>query len=365
MQPQLYLPIYTVLVLAMTLIATVVYSNHGNNLQRPARWGWSTGLGVAIGLAIFIGMRPPSGRYFVDSANYAEFYYEYAYGEPYEFQPFVSNGAFENIHGFLGANLYDINALFTILAFLYFVGGFLAMARLYPRFPLLAFVAFLGAFSTYSYGTNGLRAGVAASMFMLALSCKPMRLWAWVCFILALGFHSSALISIGAYLLAYYFPSSRKYLIIWGVCLLLSMAGLKFVMDYIGQISDEHTQFYLQHDESWGGKVGFRYDFVLYSLPPIILGYLATVKYGFKSAQYQLIYNIYIITNSVWLLCMYAGYNNRIAYLSWSLYPILLIYPFIYCNKIPYRNSWLCIMVWLQLMFTVGMSVFVYHELNI
>lgn len=43
--------------------------------------------------------------------------------------------------------------------------------------------------------------------------------------------------------------------------------------------------------------------------------------------MYKTILNLYLCTNAVWCLCMYASYCNRIAYLSWFMYPIVLIYP--------------------------------------
>ena len=38
---------------------------------------------------------------------------------------------------------------------------------------------------------------------------------------------------------------------------------------------------------------------------------------------------MYLMTNAIWMLCMYAEFTNRIAYLSWFQYPVVLIYPFL------------------------------------
>ena len=47
---------------------------------------------------------------------------------------------------------------------------------------------------------------------------------------------------------------------------------------------------------------------------------------------YRDLIHLYICINGIWMLCMYAEFTNRIAYLSWFLYPIVIIYPFIHEN---------------------------------
>ncbi len=54
-------------------------------------------------------------------------------------------------------------------------------------------------------------------------------------------------------------------------------------------------------------------------------------------------------------LCMYAGFTNRIAYLSWLIYPIVLIYPYLddECAWGSKRYSQFSIVMLLHMMFTV------------
>ena len=47
------------------------------------------------------------------------------------------------------------------------------------------------------------------------------------------------------------------------------------------------------------------------------------------SNLYKNLLNLYLCLNGIWMLCMYAAFTNRIAYLSWFLYPIVLVYPFL------------------------------------
>ncbi len=67
---------------------------------------------------------------------------------------------------------------------------------------------------------------------------------------------------------------------------------------------------------------------MLYSAMPVWVGYIAKYKKNIQSKMYDTLLYTYITTNAVWMLCMYASFTNRIAYLSWLLYPVVLIYPF-------------------------------------
>ena len=63
---------------------------------------------------------------------------------------------------------------------------------------------------------------------------------------------------------------------------------------------------------------------------PVIVGWYALVKKKLQvSDLYKKLLSLYLCLNGVWMLCMYAEFTNRIAYLSWFLYPIVLIYPFL------------------------------------
>ena len=74
-------------------------------------------------------------------------------------------------------------------------------------------------------------------------------------------------------------------------------------------------------------NVGFRLDFVLYSLAPALFA-----KYNMKNLVedlplYNTIYRAYLLVNSLWLLLIRMPYTDRFAYLSWFMIPFLLLYP--------------------------------------
>ena len=68
----------------------------------------------------------------------------------------------------------------------------------------------------------------------------------------------------------------------------------------------------------------------------------------------------YTFTNSVWMLCMYAEYTNRIAYLSWFMYPFVLIYPLICENWGIQKYRTLLKIMMCHLGFTLFMQIIYY-----
>lgn len=126
-------------------------------------------------------------------------------------------------------------------------------------------------------------------------------------------------------------------------------------------LSNDKGAAYLASDGlDWGGQTGFRIDFVLYSAMPALVGYWAVFKRKIQSKRYEFMLAIYLTTNSIWMLCMYANFNNRIAYLSWFMYPVVLVYPFFCQDFGPDWNRQLSKVTSLHLLFTLFMEIIYY-----
>jgi hypothetical protein len=80
-------------------------------------------------------------------------------------------------------------------------------------------------------------------------------------------------------------------------------------------------------DEGTFSSVGFRWDFLLYSSMPLILGYYLLFKKKVYDKTYLFILGTYILANSFWIMVIRAEYSNRFAYLSWFMYPLVISYP--------------------------------------
>ena len=71
----------------------------------------------------------------------------------------------------------------------------------------------------------------------------------------------------------------------------------------------------------------FRWDFLLYSSMPVIIGAYTLFVRKIYNNTYLILLGTYIYSNAFWILAIRAIFSNRIAYLSWFIYPIVMVYP--------------------------------------
>ena len=92
---------------------------------------------------------------------------------------------------------------------------------------------------------------------------------------------------------------------------------------------DDRLSDYIHPDveEDLFTVTGFRWDFLLYSAMPVLLGYYVVIKKKVFNSTYLLLLGTYIYANAFWIMVIRAEFSNRFAYLSWFLYPIVLAYP--------------------------------------
>lgn len=326
MSPSLYSPIYMTFVTLMTIMLANKYSRYTNS-RLESHWAVSpiNALTVCVILVFFIGLRPVSGV-FVDMRNYWHVY-NLLWGSRFVFDWNAENLIFDNLIRWCAGARIDIAYFFLIIAAINFGSLLVACSRLFPKDTLYSFIIYLGAFSTFSYATNGIKAGAAASIFLCALAYKD-KWWLSLIFLwVSLGFHHSMILPIVAFLICWLVKNPKLYLTIWCACVVISALHISFFQEIFALMADEKGAGYLGEDAGVS-YVGFRPDFILYSAAPVVLGYWVIKVKGYRSKFYDTMYCTYLLTNSVWMLCMYANFTNRIAYLSWLMLPIVLIYPF-------------------------------------
>lgn len=273
-------------------------------------------------LIVFIGFRPIH-KAFVDTLGYYE---AWALSDWYGFDFGAQNLLFDNIYIYIGALGFDISWFFLLIASIYFGTMLAACQKLFPNNTLLSFLVCLSAFSTYSYSTNGIKAGAAASIFLLAVAYRDKLFISFLLVLISWGFHHSMQLPVVAYCLTLFFKNKNWYFYGWLFCLLMALGHVSFFQNFFAGITDESGAGYLTSDK-YNTIKGFRIDFIIYSSMPILMGYFVKYKYKMEEKIYDIMLNIYLVCNGIWMLCMYAAFTNRIAYLSWFMYPIVLLYP--------------------------------------
>lgn len=316
----LYQTIYLTIISVLTFLFVGRHHNSGQ-IEKPM-----PSFCLCLVMITFIGFRPHS-YLFIDTMNYVNWWGKDKY---YDFDTEATNLIFDNLYGYMSASGADVSIFFLIIASIYFGGMWIACRKLFPANTMLAFLVCLAAFSTFTYGTNGIKAGAAASLFLVALAFRDRLPIAIAFILLSWGFHHSMQMPIIAFVIAIIFKKDNWYFYGWVFCLLLAFAHITYFQELFGSMSDKGGQGYLINGmgTEWGGNNGFRFDFVLYSSVPVAIGYFIFKRNIPIDNMYRFLLRMYLICNGVWMLCMYASFTNRIAYLSWFMLPIVLIYPY-------------------------------------
>ena len=320
----------TVLTLLSITIFVKYHFRNGLTNYIPSRNDFP-GILLTILLTIFIGFRPLAAHYFGDMHNYVQFYNILYEGEKFYFSWDTENFIFDNLFAWWGSEQLGYTSFFVLIAAIYFSAAYWGISRLFPDNKLAAYLVFLSALSTFSYATNGIKAGAATSLFILALGyrdnlklCIPLILLSW-------GFHHSMIMVVAAFVLTLFVNNPKVYFIGWIFCFICAAAHISVFAEFFSRFTTEQgANYLLTEGGNEGTKGGFRIDFILYSSMPVLIGWYAMFKKKLQlSPLYKNLLNLYLCLNGVWMLCIYANFTNRIAYLSWFMYPIVLIYPFL------------------------------------
>ncbi len=282
----------------------------------------------------FFGFRPISGKNFGDTLNYAASY-----------QLLVDFGAFnmegsEDVGGdwlfntlmYLCAQIMNVHFFFAIIMFFYIVMMFGGCKRIDNQHSALLMLFCIGAFSFYPYSVNGIRNGVACSFTIMAVAClcKEEKIWALLWSFIAIGLHKSAALPVAMMFFTYYVSKPKYMYLAWLGAIVLSLSIGGYIDVFLSSISyDERLASELQGSDADGLVLEhrFRWDFLLYSSMPILLGWYTIFKRGLYNKTYLILLGTYIYANAFWVLAIRAMFSNRIAYLSWFIYPIVLAYP--------------------------------------
>lgn len=363
MDALLYHPVYLYTMLFITILyafhlrykdVTLCYENSNNNMV----------LIYILLFTVLVGLRPLH-YVFVDTMNYAGFYQAYQ-NELAQYNPDSKEWLFEWLM-YHSSKIMDVKSFFLIVEILYIVPVLWACYRLVPNHYLLMFIFCMGAFSFFTYGVNGIRNGMACSLVIAAMACVQGKLFEKIIgglFCLAAFYiHRSTALPIVCIIASFFVKDTRYVMGWWFVSIFLSLVvGNTIESFFAGLGFDDRMEGYSSKniDANSFSSTGFRWDFLLYSSMPIVLGYYVVFVRKIWDKNYLLLLNTYILCNSFWVLMIRASFSNRFAYLSWFMYALVLAYP---CLKLPvwkYQGFAASLILLAHFAFTFIMSEFVY-----
>lgn len=352
---QYYTLIYTIIVILFAIPVLLRYAD-GWTLYDEEREvePIAPSLLFTIVIIMFIGLRPNS-PVFADGPGYWFGILDHRW-ENFTLKDVNYQFAMKYLTSFLSSNNFHPRVGFIVYATVIYGGAFVAMRRLYPCDTMLAMVLYCGTFGVFGGAVNGIKNGMACSMFLCALAYKDNWKICILFLALSFGFHHSLEMSIAAFVLCLFYRKTEHYYILWGVSFLIAALHITFFQTFFANFTDEHGAGYLiTTADSW--VTGFRLDFILYSAAPLALGWWAKSQIDIEDSSYACYLNVYLLMNSIWLLCMYAAFTNRISALSWSLFPILILEPLLKYNISDNQHK---VLVWFvigQLAFTLLIAI--------
>ncbi|WP_139856289.1 EpsG family protein [Aequorivita sinensis] len=284
------------------------------------------GVCVFLFVLAYLGLRPIDGV-FIDMTTYAR-----------QFRRIQNEGlSFESLNDplyavflYLCTLFISVKTFFLICAFLYVVPLYIVCKKWFKEYSFYGFVILITTFTFWAYGINGIRNGIATSLFVFALSRESLRSKI-IFFILSIGFHKSMMLPLIGYLLTTNLNIKIKYFFyLWLASIPLSLVGgglweqlfasLGFDDERLGYLTDEIV-------EGRFASTGFRWDFLIFSALPVLFGYFYVYKKKFVDNMYLIILNTYLFANAFWILVIRANFSNRFAYLSWFIMGLVIIYP--------------------------------------
>ena len=332
---------YRIHYLIVLLLSLYVYSHIGhfsaNRLIQNKRTNYAIWI-YAIIFIIVVGLRPVS-RAFGDMGTYDRMFNLFRGSDIWTVP---SDDTFFFLLMYWCAQRMDAQWFFLIVEVMYLAPVLIACLRFYKKNDYIAILFCLAAFSFFTYGVNGIRNGAACSFVILAISFIEggvvEKILCAVFSLIAINFHHATALPVLCMIVAYLVKSPRIMFVFWFFSIIVSLIAGDYVSNlFAGLGFDDRLSDYIttEAEEDLFSYTGFRWDFLLYSAIPVIMGYYIIFRKKVFDPTYLLLLGTYIYANSFWIMVIRANYSNRFAYLSWFLYPLVLSYPLLKLNIWP------------------------------
>ena len=225
----------------------------------------------------------------------------------------------------------NVFVFFLLTATIYCVSYLVFARQVFESKAFYFFVMSMGCLGFMNYATNTIRAGFAISFLLLGIASEK-KPWAFVLLLFSFMMHRSMIIPIAGYMVSLFVNNLRVCILFWIACLVISVSniGVDSFVDIFKDI-DYRVEYY--SDTSGGPyssyKVGFRWDFLIYSVLPLLFSLYSIYKLRIEDDYFSRIVKMYMLVNAIWLLAIRIAFTDRIAYLSWFLIPLMTLYPIV------------------------------------
>ena len=130
----------------------------------------------------------------------------------------------------------------------------------------------------------------------------------------------------------------------------------QFGIGFLG-FNDRAAGYLTDEADDQFSRIGFRWDFLLYSATAVYAGWYFIFHKKFEDKFYRQLFNTYLIANGFWILVIRASFSNRFAYLSWFIMGVIIVYPFLKMQFFNKQNKVLGNVIFLYFAFTYILTV--------
>jgi hypothetical protein len=348
--------LFVFIVLVILQSATLELTDYANVRNKNI-----IGICLLLFVLLYMGLRPLSGKYFGDMTTYAASFDRYALGDSIVLS---SNNdlLFEYFMKYC-SQIMTSSTFFLVCAFLYIVPLYIITKNIFFDFWFYAFLMLVVSLSFWGYGVNGIRNGLATSLFLLGISRKNFFFSILIMFS-ACYIHKSMFIVFIAFMITYFHQSYSNYLRVWLLAIPMSLLlGSYFEALFLNLglfATDKVSDYLLNGSEEFNDQfssLGFRWDFLLYSATGVFAGWYFIFVKKVEDKFYTQIYNIYLLVNAFWVLVIRATFSNRFAYLSWFLLGIVIIYPLLKYKLFDKQHQLISRIIFIYFCFTYVLNV--------
>lgn len=252
---------------------------------------------------------------------------------------------------------------FSVVAVLYVGLRYWACCNFNKKYSFLLFVMVISSFLFWSYGVNTIRSGVASSFLLLSFSVynkgKKGKMIAFILAFASIGIHKSMALPALLFAIGVVFTKPKFYLFIWCMSFVLSAVAGGYFESILGNLIEQNAGIqaggYILEKNTVEYDRGFRLDFILYSLLPILIGAYYIIKRAYYDKLYLSIYCTYLMANAFFVLVVRANFVDRFGYLSWFMMPIVLLYPLLKVRLFEKQNNMIALMLFFNVVFTIIM----------
>jgi len=320
-----YTPLYYHIILIVTLITFLHSQRMTFSDSRNLNYIKVGGFFLFWFVLLYMGLRPIHGV-FVDMTTYARGFERYKAGEPilsdkdFLFHLFVKGSS----------TILNIHAYFFICAVLYVVPLYLICKKWFKQYWFYAFLMLVGSFSFWAYGTNGIRNGIATSLFLLAIS-REKKVFQILWLLVSVNFHASMYLPAIGFVITWFYNKPYGFFYFWLAAIPLSLAAPGLWENIFATLVEDERVEYLTTEAAKDRfrSIGFRWDFLLYSVTGVFAGWYYIFKKKITDKTYLQLFNVFLFANAIWILVIRASYSNRFAYLSWFMLALVIVYPWL------------------------------------